>query len=126
MDFISSVGGLFGLCLGFSLISFFELLYWFLVQSGRRWKKSRTPGQRRSREARTAEARKTESLNVTDIDGYEAEHKKPNQHGISVSKLIDETSDISDDRKITDDRQITDDMQIADNSEITDSPLITI
>ena len=52
VDFIGSVGGLFGLCLGFrfafqqkflvlsffrfSLISFFELLYWFLVRTARR------------------------------------------------------------------------------------------
>ena len=35
VDFIGSVGGLFGLCLGFSLISFFELLYWFLVRTAR-------------------------------------------------------------------------------------------
>lgn len=35
IDFISSVGGLFGLCLGFSLISFFEILYWFIIRLGR-------------------------------------------------------------------------------------------
>ena len=121
IDFISSVGGLFGLCLGFSLISFFELIYWFLVQSGRRWRTSRTPGQRRTREARTAEARKAESLTVTDIDGYEAEHKRSNQPGISDSNLIIDSSDITDDRKITDDSQITDDKQITDDSKITDS-----
>ena len=40
IDFISSVGGLFGLCLGFSLISFFEIVYWFVIRLGRnmaRW-----------------------------------------------------------------------------------------
>ena len=36
IDFIGNVGGLFGLCLGFSLISFFELLYWFLIRTSRR------------------------------------------------------------------------------------------
>ena len=35
IDFISSMGGLFGLCLGFSLISFFEILYWFIIRLGR-------------------------------------------------------------------------------------------
>ena len=28
IEFISSLGGLFGLCLGFSFISFFEIVYW--------------------------------------------------------------------------------------------------
>ena len=27
VDFIASLGGLFGLCLGFSIISFFEIIY---------------------------------------------------------------------------------------------------
>ena len=31
IDFISSLGGVFGLFLGFSLISFAEILYWFFV-----------------------------------------------------------------------------------------------
>ena len=31
IDFISAVGGLFGLCLGFSFVSFFEVLYWFTL-----------------------------------------------------------------------------------------------
>jgi hypothetical protein len=35
VDFISSLGGLFGLCLGFSIISFLELLYWGVVRLGR-------------------------------------------------------------------------------------------
>ena len=35
IDFISSMGGLFGLCLGFSLISFFEILYWFIIRLAR-------------------------------------------------------------------------------------------
>ena len=30
--FISNVGGVFGLFLGFSLISFAEIFYWFLVK----------------------------------------------------------------------------------------------
>ena len=32
IDFVSQLGGLFGLCLGFSLISFIELFYWFSVR----------------------------------------------------------------------------------------------
>ena len=28
VDFIASLGGLFGLCLGFSIISFMEIIYW--------------------------------------------------------------------------------------------------
>ena len=31
VDFISNLGGCFGLCLGFSIISFVELLYWFTI-----------------------------------------------------------------------------------------------
>ena len=36
IDFISSLGGVFGLFLGFSLISFTEILYWYCVVSVRR------------------------------------------------------------------------------------------
>ena len=36
IDFISSLGGVFGLFLGFSLISFVEILYWFCVVMLRR------------------------------------------------------------------------------------------
>ena len=32
IDIVSQLGGLFGLCLGFSLISFIELFYWFSVR----------------------------------------------------------------------------------------------
>ena len=35
IDFISSLGGLFGLFLGFSLLSFVEVIYWFIVVFGR-------------------------------------------------------------------------------------------
>ena len=31
VDFIASLGGLFGLCLGFSIASFFEIIYWFTI-----------------------------------------------------------------------------------------------
>ena len=31
IEFISSLGGLFGLCLGFSFISFFEIIYWATI-----------------------------------------------------------------------------------------------
>jgi len=31
VDFIASLGGLFGLCLGFSIISFLEIIYWILA-----------------------------------------------------------------------------------------------
>ena len=33
VDFISSVGGLLGLFLGFSAISLFELVYWFVFKT---------------------------------------------------------------------------------------------
>ena len=36
IDFISSLGGLFGLFLGFSLMSFVEIIYWFGVVMARR------------------------------------------------------------------------------------------
>ena len=32
VDFVSSLGGLFGLFLGFSVISFCEIIYWTSVQ----------------------------------------------------------------------------------------------
>ena len=32
IDFISNMGGLFGLCVGFSFISGIEILYWFIVR----------------------------------------------------------------------------------------------
>ena len=32
IDFVSQLGGLFGLCLGFSLISFIEIFYWFSMR----------------------------------------------------------------------------------------------
>ena len=35
IEFISSLGGLFGLCLGFSLISFFEIIYWTIIALSR-------------------------------------------------------------------------------------------
>ena len=31
VDFISNLGGCFGLCLGFSIISFVEIVYWFTI-----------------------------------------------------------------------------------------------
>ena len=36
IDFVSSLGGLFGLLLGFSLLSFVEILYWFIIVLCRR------------------------------------------------------------------------------------------
>ena len=33
-DFISNIGGLLGLCMGFSLLTAIEVLYWFLVRWG--------------------------------------------------------------------------------------------
>ena len=35
VGFISQVGGLMGLCLGFSLLSFIELVYWFTYRMGK-------------------------------------------------------------------------------------------
>ena len=32
IDFVSQIGGLFGLCLGFSIISFIELFYWISIR----------------------------------------------------------------------------------------------
>ena len=31
VDFVASLGGLFGLCLGFSIISFLEIVYWAVI-----------------------------------------------------------------------------------------------
>ena len=31
VDFVASLGGLFGLCLGFSIISFIEIIYWVVA-----------------------------------------------------------------------------------------------
>jgi len=36
IDFISSLGGVFGLFLGFSLLSFVEIIYWFGIVTLRR------------------------------------------------------------------------------------------
>ena len=35
VDFIASLGGLFGLFLGFSIVSFFEIIYWVVVRGSR-------------------------------------------------------------------------------------------
>ena len=35
VEFVSSLGGLFGLFLGFSIISFLEIIYWATVQLAR-------------------------------------------------------------------------------------------
>ena len=32
IDFISALGGCFGLCLGFSLVSFVEIVYWGVIR----------------------------------------------------------------------------------------------
>ena len=32
VDFIANIGGLFGLFLGFSILSSFEIIYWFLIR----------------------------------------------------------------------------------------------
>lgn len=31
VDFVASLGGLFGLCLGYSIISFIEIIYWVVA-----------------------------------------------------------------------------------------------
>ena len=31
VDLVASLGGLFGLCLGFSIISFIEIIYWVVA-----------------------------------------------------------------------------------------------
>ena len=31
LDFIADLGGLFGLCLGFSIVSFCEIVFWFTI-----------------------------------------------------------------------------------------------
>ena len=38
VDFISTLGGLFGLCLGFSFISFIEIFYWAIIRFSRNLK----------------------------------------------------------------------------------------
>ena len=35
VEFVSSLGGLFGLFLGFSVVSFLEIVYWATVRMGR-------------------------------------------------------------------------------------------
>ena len=35
VDFIASLGGLFGLFLGFSIVSFVEIIYWMVVRGSR-------------------------------------------------------------------------------------------
>ena len=42
VEFVSSLGGLFGLFLGFSTVSFVEIIYWATVRLGRSfiWKYS--------------------------------------------------------------------------------------
>ena len=35
VDFIASLGGLFGLFLGFSIVSFIELFYWIVIRMSR-------------------------------------------------------------------------------------------
>ena len=35
VDFIASLGGLFGLFLGFSIVSFVEIIYWIVVRGSR-------------------------------------------------------------------------------------------
>ena len=32
VDFLSNMGGLFGMCMGFSFISGIEILYWFIIR----------------------------------------------------------------------------------------------
>ena len=36
VDFAASLGGIFGLCLGFSIISFLEIIYWTLARLARK------------------------------------------------------------------------------------------
>ena len=31
-DFVAMIGGTFGLCLGFSLVSFVEIIYWLAIK----------------------------------------------------------------------------------------------
>lgn len=40
-DFISQIGGLLGLCLGFSVVSLIEIIYWFTIRSGRKLRQIR-------------------------------------------------------------------------------------
>jgi hypothetical protein len=32
IEFLSNMGGLFGLCLGFSMVSFVEVVYWLVLR----------------------------------------------------------------------------------------------
>ena len=36
IDFVSQIGGVLGLCIGFSLISLIEIIYWFTLRLGLR------------------------------------------------------------------------------------------
>ena len=33
VDFLANIGGLFGLCMGFSIISFVEIIYWIVFKT---------------------------------------------------------------------------------------------
>ena len=48
-DFISNIGGLLGLCMGFSLLTAIEVLYWFLVRWGILRLKRKAEGKRGNR-----------------------------------------------------------------------------
>ena len=41
VDFIASLGGLFGLFLGFSIVSFVEIIYWIVVRGSRNMQQRR-------------------------------------------------------------------------------------
>ena len=44
VDFLSQVGGLLGLCIGFSFCSAVEMVYWFLIRIPFRCKKEKRRG----------------------------------------------------------------------------------
>ena len=48
-DFISNIGGLLGLCMGFSLLTAIEVVYWFLVRWGIFRLKRKAEGKRGDR-----------------------------------------------------------------------------
>ena len=48
-DFISNIGGLLGLCMGFSLLTAIEVVYWFLVRWGILRLKRKAEGKRGNR-----------------------------------------------------------------------------
>ena len=63
-DFISNIGGLLGLCMGFSLLTAIEVVYWFLVRWGILRLKRKAEGKRGNRVQPMEEADDSVKANI--------------------------------------------------------------